>query len=107
MVIASLQDILPIEVTVARVPLRMFGLFLLIVSLSVASCQALVHSLAPVDAASDPPARHPRRVARLMDDLLRKGRAWAPVLKAAALFVLPMPLTIAVLLALISGDMPS
>ena len=35
----------------ARVPLRMFGLFLLIVSLSVASCQALVHSLAPVDAA--------------------------------------------------------
>ena len=41
-----------------------------------------------------------------MDDLLRKGRAWAPVLKAAALFVLPMPLTIAVLLALISGDMP-
>ncbi len=40
-----------------------------------------------------------------MNDLLRKGRAWAPVLKAAALFVLPMPLTIAVLLALISGDM--
>lgn len=40
-----------------------------------------------------------------MNDLLRKGRAWAPVLKAAALFVLPMPLTIAVLAALISGDM--
>jgi hypothetical protein len=40
-----------------------------------------------------------------MNDLIRKGRAWAPVLKAAALFVLPMPLTIAILLALISGDM--
>jgi 5-bromo-4-chloroindolyl phosphate hydrolysis protein len=40
-----------------------------------------------------------------MSDLLRKGLAWAPVLKAAALFFLPMPLTIAVLLALISGDM--
>jgi 5-bromo-4-chloroindolyl phosphate hydrolysis protein len=40
-----------------------------------------------------------------MNDLLRKGRAWAPVLKAAALFVLPMPLSFAVLAALISGDM--
>lgn len=40
-----------------------------------------------------------------MSELLRKGLAWAPVLKSAALFVLPMPLTIAVLLALISGDM--
>ena len=29
----------------ARLPLRVFGLFLLTVSLSVASCQAFVHTL--------------------------------------------------------------
>ena len=31
-----------------------------------------------------------------MNDLLRKGRAWAPVLKSAVLFVLPAPLLLAV-----------
>ena len=39
-----------------------------------------------------------------MDQLLRQGRAWAPVLKAAALFVLPMPLLLALVVALVSGD---
>ena len=39
-----------------------------------------------------------------MIQLLRKGRAWAPVLKTAALFVLPLPLTIAVILAAIAHD---
>jgi 5-bromo-4-chloroindolyl phosphate hydrolysis protein len=36
--------------------------------------------------------------------LFRQGRAWAPVLKAAALFVLPMPLVIAFVVALITGE---
>jgi 5-bromo-4-chloroindolyl phosphate hydrolysis protein len=40
-----------------------------------------------------------------MNDLLRKGRAWAPVLKAAALFVLPAPLMLAVIVALVTGNM--
>jgi 5-bromo-4-chloroindolyl phosphate hydrolysis protein len=39
-----------------------------------------------------------------MNDLLRKGRAWAPVLKAALLFVLPMPLTISIVIQLASGN---
>lgn len=39
-----------------------------------------------------------------MNQLLRKGRAWAPVLKAAALFVLPLPLSIAVVLAAFAHD---
>lgn len=39
-----------------------------------------------------------------MDDLLRQGRAWMPVLKSAALFVLPLPLLIAFVVALVSGD---
>ena len=34
-----------------RLPTRVFGLFLLTVSLSVASCQAFVHSLPHVDEA--------------------------------------------------------
>lgn len=34
----------------ARLPTRVFGLFLLTVSLSVASCQAFVHSLPRMDA---------------------------------------------------------
>ena len=34
----------------ARLPTRMFGLFLLTVSLTVASCQAFVHSLPHMDA---------------------------------------------------------
>jgi hypothetical protein len=34
---------------VARLPTRVFGLLLLTVSLSVASCQAFVHSLPHVD----------------------------------------------------------
>ena len=40
-----------------------------------------------------------------MNDLLRKGRAWLPVLKAGVLFMLPAPLLIAVILALGSGNM--
>lgn len=36
---------------------------------------------------------------------LRRGRAWAPVTKAAALFVLPAPLAVASLAALIEGDL--
>jgi 5-bromo-4-chloroindolyl phosphate hydrolysis protein len=40
-----------------------------------------------------------------MNDLFRKGRAWLPVLKAAALFVLPSPLVLAVVVALGSGNM--
>src|SRR5690606_21345609 len=39
-----------------------------------------------------------------MDDLLRRGRAWVPVLKSAVLFVLPLPLLLAWVVALISGD---
>ena len=39
----------PFEVLVARLPTRVFGLLLLTVSLSVASCQAFVHSLPHVD----------------------------------------------------------
>ena len=35
---------------------------------------------------------------------LRRGRAWAPVLKAAVLFVLPLPLGLAFILALITGE---
>ena len=36
---------------------------------------------------------------------LRRGRAWAPVTKAAALFVLPAPLALAALASLIDGDL--
>jgi 5-bromo-4-chloroindolyl phosphate hydrolysis protein len=39
-----------------------------------------------------------------MDELLRQGRAWVPVLKAAALFVLPLPLLLAFVAALVAGD---
>lgn len=39
-----------------------------------------------------------------MKKLLRLGRAWGPVLKAAALFVLPMPLVIAFVVALFTGE---
>jgi 5-bromo-4-chloroindolyl phosphate hydrolysis protein len=42
--------------------------------------------------------------ARIMNTLLRRGRAWAPATKAAALFLLPLPLAFAVLGALIAGD---
>jgi hypothetical protein len=40
-----------------------------------------------------------------MDELLRLGRAWAPVLKTALLFVLPLPLVVASLWSLGSGQM--
>jgi 5-bromo-4-chloroindolyl phosphate hydrolysis protein len=36
--------------------------------------------------------------------LLRQGRAWAPVLKSAVLFVLPLPLVLAFVVALITGE---
>lgn len=36
---------------------------------------------------------------------MRRGRAWAPVAKSAALFVLPFPLSLAALAALINGDL--
>lgn len=39
-----------------------------------------------------------------MSSLLRHGRAWAPVLKAAVLFVLPLPLIIAFVVALVTGE---
>ena len=39
-----------------------------------------------------------------MSTILRKGRAWAPVLKAAVLFVLPFPLVIAFVVALVTGE---
>jgi len=39
-----------------------------------------------------------------VSELVRQGRAWAPVVKAAALFVLPMPLTLAFIVALITGE---
>jgi 5-bromo-4-chloroindolyl phosphate hydrolysis protein len=38
-------------------------------------------------------------------DLARQGRAWLPVVKAAALFVIPTPLFFAALIDLISGDL--
>jgi len=40
-----------------------------------------------------------------MEELIRQGRAWIPVVKAAALFVLPMPLFLAVLVDLFSGEL--
>jgi 5-bromo-4-chloroindolyl phosphate hydrolysis protein len=40
-----------------------------------------------------------------MNDILRQGRAWMPVLKSAALFVLPMPLLLASAVALFRGDL--
>jgi 5-bromo-4-chloroindolyl phosphate hydrolysis protein len=39
-----------------------------------------------------------------VNGLLRQGRAWVPVLKSAALFVLPMPLLLAFVMALVGGD---
>ena len=39
-----------------------------------------------------------------MDDLLRRGWAWLPVLKSAALFLLPFPLLLAIVVALVAGD---
>jgi 5-bromo-4-chloroindolyl phosphate hydrolysis protein len=39
-----------------------------------------------------------------MDELIRQGRAWVPVLKSAALFLLPFPLVIAFFVALVGGD---
>ena len=50
----------------------------------------------------------PGAVKRWTDPLsgaVRRGRAWAPVAKAAALFVLPAPLALASLAALIAGDL--
>lgn len=40
-----------------------------------------------------------------MTAALRRGRAWAPAAKAAALFVLPAPLAVTALAALIQGDL--
>jgi hypothetical protein len=40
-----------------------------------------------------------------MNGLLRRGRAWAPIVKAAALFLLPLPLIIGFVAALIAGDL--
>lgn len=39
-----------------------------------------------------------------MEALFRQGRAWVPVLKAAALFVLPLPLLLALVVAMFGGD---
>ena len=40
-----------------------------------------------------------------MNDLIRKGRAWAPVLKSALLFVLAAPLLVSIVIQLASGRM--
>ena len=40
-----------------------------------------------------------------MRDLTRRARAWAPVAKAAALFLLPAPLLLAAVVAVIRGDL--
>jgi 5-bromo-4-chloroindolyl phosphate hydrolysis protein len=40
-----------------------------------------------------------------VNDIVRRGRAWIPVAKAAALFLLPMPLFFAAILDLASGDL--
>lgn len=40
-----------------------------------------------------------------MADIIRQGRAWIPVIKTAALFVLPSPLFVAGLADLFSGDL--
>jgi hypothetical protein len=40
-----------------------------------------------------------------MEELIRRGRAWMPVAKAAALFVLPLPLVFAVLVDLFGGEL--
>jgi 5-bromo-4-chloroindolyl phosphate hydrolysis protein len=39
-----------------------------------------------------------------VNGILKRGRLWAPVLKSAALFVLPIPLMIAFVVALITGE---
>jgi len=39
-----------------------------------------------------------------MKELMRQGRAWVPVLKAAVLFVLPLPLFLAFVVALFMGE---
>jgi 5-bromo-4-chloroindolyl phosphate hydrolysis protein len=39
-----------------------------------------------------------------MNTLVQRGRAWAPATKAAALLLLPLPLCVAVLAALVAGD---
>ena len=41
-----------------------------------------------------------------MDPLVRWGKAWVPATKAAALFLLPMPLALAMVSALVAGDVP-
>jgi 5-bromo-4-chloroindolyl phosphate hydrolysis protein len=40
-----------------------------------------------------------------MHALLHRGRVWAPVAKTAALFLLPVPLLLAALVALVTGDL--
>ena len=40
-----------------------------------------------------------------LSGVIRRGRAWAPAAKTAALFVLPFPLVLAALAALIDGDL--
>lgn len=50
-------------------------------------------------------ARRIRQWPGPLSGTLRRGRAWAPVTKAAALFVLPAPLAVAALAALIQGDL--
>lgn len=47
----------------------------------------------------------PRRWPGPLGGALRRGRAWAPATKAAALFVLPAPLALAALAALIDGNL--
>src|SRR5262245_2268358 len=50
------------------------------------------------------PADKMRNARPPMVDSMKWGRAWAPTVKAAALFLLPLPLTLALVGALIAGD---
>jgi 5-bromo-4-chloroindolyl phosphate hydrolysis protein len=49
-------------------------------------------------------ARRELRWRSPLPEALRRGRAWAPVTKAAALFVLPAPLALAAMAALVQSD---
>ena len=80
----------------ARLPMRLLGLF--------PADDVVVRGELPgvrrhVDA-SRRAGRGSRGSERPMNDLIRRGRAWAPVLKSAVIFVLPMPLVLAAMFAL-------
>lgn len=51
-----------------------------------------------------PGGPHRARPEQALAEFSQRGRAWAPVLKATALFVLPLPLLFAIIAALVAGD---